>query len=147
MILEGFLSRPPRPVYLGRPGSILGCSTPLMSCSTHATPDQLVYCKFAHRFTVLIYLHDDCDEEVTTRVVDRIVSVSKPAHTEHRLVSVLPGARVGVGTAVGLGFVVGAGETPRLELGTTATSPGHVLGRSAVVGGNRPHAPSLLPGL
>jgi phage tail-like protein len=143
VILEGFLSRPPRPVFLGRPGNILGCSTALTSCSTIATPDQLSYCRFAHRFTVLIYLQDHCDKEVTTRVVDRIVSVSKPAHTEHRLITALPGARVGVETTVGLGFVVGADETPRIQIG----SADHVVGRSAVLGGSRPHAQPLLHGL
>jgi phage tail-like protein len=142
-ILEGFLARPPRPVYLGRPGSVLGCGLPLTSCGTQGMPDQVLFCQFAHRFTVLLYLQDRCDHEVTARVVDRIVAVSKPAHTEHRIVSVLPGARVGMDTSVGLGFVVGADETPRIELGREP----HVLGRTAVLGGRHPHSRTLLPGL
>lgn len=129
VILEDFLARPPRPVYLGRPGNILGCGVPLASCRTDATPEDQLFCRFAHRFTVLIYLDHRCDQEVTTRVVDRIVTVSKPAHTEHRIISVLPGARVGQDTTVGLGYVVGEHETPRIPLGVDA----RVLGRSTVL--------------
>lgn len=129
LILEGFLARPPRPLYLGRPGNILGCGVPLSSCHAGSTPEDVLFCKFAHRFTVVIYLDDRCDHDVTTRVVDRIVSVSKPAHTEHRIVSVLPGARVGADTTVGIGFVVGEEPRPRIPLGP---EPG-VLGRSTVL--------------
>ena len=48
-------------------------------------PDDELWARFAHRFTIYVYVDDACDAEVTLRAVDRIVEVNKPAHTVHRV--------------------------------------------------------------
>jgi phage tail-like protein len=65
---------------------------------------------YAHRFEVIFYAPVRCDEAVVIPVVDRIVTVNKPAHTVHRLRVVRPDdTRVGSGQ-VGLDLLLGAGE-------------------------------------
>jgi phage tail-like protein len=109
-IIEGWLERPSRPVFLGRPGTVLGCGLPLLGCSTSPAllPDDELWARYAHRFTIYVYIHHLCDTDVTLRAVDRIVEVNKPAHTEHRLQAIFPDARVGLQSRVGLDLVLGA---------------------------------------
>ena len=73
-------------------------------------------------------------------MVNRIVEVNKPAHTEHRLEAVYAASRLGIQSRVGLDLVLGAEEEPRTRLGGndgTATNTG-VLGVDSVLGPRRP---------
>jgi len=128
-IVEGWLERPERPAFLGRPGSVLGCGLPLLggSPSPAMLPDDELWARYAHRFTIYVYVARECDAEVTLRAVDRIVEVNKPAHTVHRSEAIFPNARVGMQSRVGLDFVLGA-----------AAAPAGVLGVDAVLGTGRP---------
>jgi phage tail-like protein len=153
VIAEGFLERPGSPAYLGRAGSVVGCGWALVGpgASAGATPDTALWERFAHRFTVYVYLDDACDRDVMLRAVDRIVEVNKPAHTVHQLEAIYPDARVGVQSRVGLDFVLGAAEAPDLRVGGRSDeggssgaeaardgAPGSVLGVDSVLGAQRP---------
>ena len=86
----------------------------------------------------MISVDDACEEEVVLPAVDRIVETNKPAHTVHTLRPIRPGALVGQ-TALGIDFVVGAAEPPRMRLESGPTPPaGAVLGRDVVLGTQRP---------
>ena len=148
-IVESFLERPERPSFLGRPGSVLGCGLPILGvCSSLATmPDADLWARFAHRFTIYVYVSDVCDAEVTLRAVDRIVEVNKPAHTAHRSQAIFPDARLGVQSRVGLDFLLGAAVAARTRLGEgsdqRAIGNGReggagVLGIDTVLGARRP---------
>jgi phage tail-like protein len=73
------------------------------------SPDAGLIAAYAHRFTVLVYPEDACEAETLLPVVDRIVTLNKPAHTIHRLVAVYPDARVGLQDTIGVDLVVGGG--------------------------------------
>jgi phage tail-like protein len=142
VIIEGFLERPQQAPFLGLPGMILGATTHLTSTRRRSTPEELLLSRWAHRFSVLVFLDDECDEEITVPVVDRIVSVNKPAHTFHRLRVAPVGARVGV-ARLGLDVTLGARQALRTRL-AGCDEDGHlsdrasVLGTDAVLGAARP---------
>jgi phage tail-like protein len=121
-IIEGWLERPSQPAFLGRPGSVLGCGLPILGAgaSPAMLPDDELWARYAHRFTIYVYIDRQCDEEVTLRAVDRIVEVNKPAHTVHRLEAIFPDARVGLQSRVGLDLVLGAAPEPTGVLGVDA---------------------------
>ncbi len=99
------------------------------------TPEDPLDAIYAHRFEVVFYVPFRCDEEVVIPVVDRIVTVNKPAHTVHRLRVVRPDdARVGWGQ-VGLDLLLGGGDRylPALPGCATAdAAPGVRLAWAAV---------------
>ena len=151
-IVEGFLERPVLPPALGVDGIRLGCTTLLTGTAPNSTPEALLDARFAHRFTVFVYSSDECDDEVLLPVVDRIVSMTKPAHTVHTLRLVGPHALVGM-ARVGLDVMLGAREPPGTRLGG-CPEPGAppkgrgVLGMDSVLGDARPeYARPLLPRL
>jgi phage tail-like protein len=137
-IIEGWLERPARPTFLGRPGSVLGCGQPLLGCgaSPAALPDDELWARYAHRFTIYVYVDNACDTAVTIAAVDRIVEVNKPAHTVHRIQAIFPEARLGIQSRVGLDLVLGAASAPSTRVGG-GDSAG-VLGIDTVLGGRRP---------
>jgi P2-related tail formation protein len=142
-IVEAWLERPARPVFLGRPGSILGCGWPLLGCgpSPAAVPEDELWARYAHRFTIYVYVDSDCDAEVTLRAVDRIVEVNKPAHTHHESLAVFPEARVGMQSRVGLDLVLGAAAASGTRVGDGSKdshTTGAVLGIDSVLGARRP---------
>jgi phage tail-like protein len=138
VILEDFLTRSAEPSFLGRAGCVLGCLFQLGTPSAVETPENALRRARAHRFTVVISVDDACEEEVVMPAVDRIVETNKPAHTVHTLRPIRPGALVGQ-TALGIDFVVGAAEPPRMRLESGPTPPaGAVLGRDVVLGTRRP---------
>jgi phage tail-like protein len=137
-IIEDFLLRPARPPHLGAGGAVLGCNASLSApdpglqpreltayahfsqLSAHAPSDPLD-AAYAHRFEVIFYVPFRCDEQVVIPVVDRIVTVNKPAHTVHRLRVVRPDtARVG-SVQVGLDLLLGGGERAQPGLPGCAT--------------------------
>jgi phage tail-like protein len=144
-IVEGWLERPPQPSFLGRPGSILGC-LPVFSCGTQSTmvPDTDLWARYAHRFTIYVYIDDTCDAEVALGAVNRILEVNKPAHTVHNNQAIFPNARVGIQSRIGLDFVLGAGKAPYTlvadgsSVGIASAAPGAVLGVDSVLGARRP---------
>jgi phage tail-like protein len=149
-IVEDFLERPSQPAFLGRPGSVLGCALPLLSCGAAAAPgDDVLWSRYAHRFTIFAYTNAFCDSEVILAAVDRIVEVNKPAHTVHRTVPVYSDARVGVQSRVGLDLVLGAPAPMMTQLGGclddgcepdsahTLSDTGGVLGTGTILGSRR----------
>jgi phage tail-like protein len=153
-IIEGWLERPARPAFLGRPGSILGCGQPLVGCgfSPAALPDDELWARYAHRFTIYVYVDDQCDALLTLRAVDRIVEVNKPAHTVHHSEAIFPNARVGVQSRVGLDLVLGAAQAPATRVGggqipsSGSALPTGVLGVDSVLGARRPEYVRRLDG-
>jgi phage tail-like protein len=140
-IVEGFLDRPTRAPLLGL-GAVIGCSSSLAPPGRLAAPDDALVARYAHRFAVVVYVDEACDEQVLLSVVDRIVTVNKPAHTVHTLRAVYTDARVGE-ARVGLDVMLGAREQGRLRLGGCAepgapsASPSR-LGADAILGALRP---------
>jgi len=135
-IIEAWLERPGRPAFLGRPGNLLGCGPNLLGAVPSALPDDELWARYAHRFTLYVYLDDECDAGLTLPAVERIVEVNKPAHTAHQIKPVYPDARVGVQSRVGLDLVLGSARAPATRLGEGGT--GGVLGRDTVLGAKRP---------
>lgn len=123
-IIEAFLARPRQPAILGVPGSVLGCPFHLSAGALDHRHGEQLFQDYAHRFTVLVYLDDPCAAETVLPVVDRIVTVNKPAHTHHTICPIYPQARVGVQSRVGLDLVVGGAETPGTRLGARGSSLG-----------------------
>ncbi|HSB37015.1 MAG TPA: phage tail protein [Thermoanaerobaculia bacterium] len=144
VILESFLERPLQPAFLGLPGALLGSTTHLGPPAKSDAAEELFLSRWAHRFTVLVFLDDACDEAVTLGVVDRIVTVNKPAHTVHALRPIRADARVGA-ARVGIDLMLGAREAARTLLGGCADpsglESGSILGADAVLGERRPQYP------
>jgi len=143
VILEAFLNRPGQPAFLGVGSSVLGCGLSLSPSSSTQTPAAGLTDAYAHRFTVLVYPSDTCAAETLLPVVDRIITVNKPAHTIHTLQAIYPDARVGAQSTIGVDLVVGGGTAPHTQLGG-APQTGHpttgagVLGVDTVLGNTRP---------
>jgi phage tail-like protein len=142
VILESFLERPLQPPFLGLAGTFLGSTTHLAPPQKETSAEELFLSRWAHRFTVLVFLEDSCDEAVTLAVVDRIVQVNKPAHTVHALRTVHAGASVGV-SRVGVDLMLGAREAAKTRLGGCVgpDAPGEigsVLGADSILGEKRP---------
>jgi phage tail-like protein len=153
-IVEGWLERPARPSFLGRPGSVLGCGLPLVGCcpSPALLPDDQLWQRYAHRFTIFVYIDDWCDKDVILRAVERIVEINKPAHTMSRTEAIFPNARVGIQDRVGLDLVLGAATAPSSRLGdgdlltTASRRTPSTLGVDTVLGSRRPQYVRRLDG-
>lgn len=102
VIVEGFSTRMARrPVVLGEHDP-LGCGR--LDATEDAADAE------AHRFIAYVHLDDPSERELTESVVRRILDTEKPAHTDYDLVMVLPDARLGPQSTVGLDFVLGHGQ-------------------------------------
>lgn len=136
VLTEGFLERPRRAATAGV-GSVLGTTFGVGVATAGGGPaDEALFRAYAHRFTVHIPLSDPCDRDVMVPVVDRIVEVNKPAHTEHRLAVISADARLDVQSTVGVDLVAGARRVPHTRLEEGPGGP--VLGRDTVLGRRRP---------
>lgn len=101
VLVEGFATRQAR-----RP-AVLGCDEPLGCTILDATPARTD--GQAHRFTLYVHLDDPSRQALVEPVVRRIVDTEKPAHTDYDLQMVLPDARVGCQSTVGIDLVLGHG--------------------------------------
>jgi phage tail-like protein len=142
VIIESFLERPHLPSFVGLPGNILGCRLSLAPTSALMTPEDLLLARYALRFTVFVYITDQCDEAVMLGVVNKIVETSKPAHTVHLLRAVHAGAPVGH-LRVGIDLMLGAREAVSTRLGGrpqpgAPSTPPATLGVNSVLGEKRP---------
>jgi phage tail-like protein len=140
-ILEGFLDRPRRAPFLGQ-GALLGCTSNLATPGRRLSPDDALIARYAHRFAVLVYVDEECDEQVLLSAIDRIVTTNKPAHTVHVLYPIYADARVG-DTRVGLDLMVGTRTAGQLRLGGcplpgAPSTPPSRLGGDAILGTLRP---------
>jgi phage tail-like protein len=140
VIVEAFLAGSAVPSVLGRSGAALGCELQLAP-ARGLPPAAALRRARAHRFSVYVYLDNDCEEAAVLAVVDRIVTVNKPAHTIHELVAVRPGAQVGM-AAVGIDFLVG-GQPARPSPLPGCPIPGEppaerILGRRVILTDRRP---------
>jgi phage tail-like protein len=153
-ILEGFRVRPAATLVLGRTGP-LGCRV-LGSVSDEESHSGAHVGAHAHRFTLFVFLDEACERELAEGAVRRIVDTVKPAHTDYHLCFVLPAARVGLQSTVGLDFVLGTHSPPETILGQgVAPGAGHprpVLGQDTRLGRGQntpspgPAGPRLAPG-
>lgn len=142
IILESFLERPLQPAFLGVPGLFLGSTAHLAPPAKESSAEELYLSRWAHRFTVLVFLEDACDEETTLAVVARIIETNKPAHTVYTLRPIRADARVGV-AQVGVDLMLGAREAGATRLGGCSVpgmpgETGSVLGADTVLGEKRP---------
>jgi phage tail-like protein len=111
VIIEAFLSRPGQPSFLAG-SAVLGSGMLLSPSSATQTPNSALTDAYAHRFTVLVYPGDECLTQTLLPVVDRIITINKPAHTIHTLRAVYPDARVGTQDTIGVDLVVGGATMP-----------------------------------
>jgi hypothetical protein len=139
VITEAFRSRPDHAPTAG--GAIVGQTLGIgVAPPGGGVPDEELIRAFAHRFTVHLPVGDRCERDRLMAVVDRIVTVNKPAHTAHTLELVDADVRVGVQSTVGVDLVPGGDPQTGTRLATGAQSP--VLGRDTVLGPRRPrHSP------
>jgi phage tail-like protein len=141
VIMETFLKRPAEPPFLGRTGSVLGCALGLSACRPETPPQELLYRDFAHRFTVVVYLPDGCDDETVRPVVNRIVETNRPAHTLHSICMIGPDVRLEIQSTVGVDFMLGDRGAPGAPLGgcegRVASAP-PALGVDSVLSERRP---------
>jgi phage tail-like protein len=140
VIVEAFRERPGASRFLGvqGPPGRAGLALAAAGEAESGEPEAALWARYAHRFTIFVYLAPGCDAETTLRAIDRIVEVNKPAHTAHRLEPIYPAARVGLQSRVGLDLVLGAEAAPRVEIGG-ASGDGGVLGLDSVLGARRPN--------
>ena len=142
-IVEAYLQRPREATFLGQKGSVLGCPMHLREVSVNTKPEEQILLDYAHRFTVMVYLTDECDAEVLIPVVDRIVEVNKPAHTDHTLCPVYPNLTVGVQSTVGFDTVLGGRSAQGTRISgcddtNAPASPAGILGVDSILGERRP---------
>ena len=134
IITEAFRERPDHATTAGR--SVLGDSFAIGLADPGGPPDEALLRAYAHRFTVHLPVADDCERDRVLAVVDRIVTVNKPAHTFHTLAIIAADARTGIHSTVGVDLIPGARPAPATRL---TTGPGRpVLGSDTVLGPRRP---------
>ena len=131
---ELFLNRPGAPAFLGRSGSILGAGWRLTSPSATTTPAESLFAAYAHRLRVNVYATDPCDQAAMAAVVDRIVSVNRPAHTVYTVNWIGANTTVGLDSRVGIDFVLGIREVPKFQL-----TDDSVLGSNTLTGLDQPN--------
>lgn len=134
VVLESFLDRPGGPPLLGVPGTVLGCNLRLCPCEPTKTPEATLYARHAHRFALVVPFVDPCDAELMGAVVERIVAVNKPVHTEHSVEIAQADARLGLQDRVGIDLVIGVESAPEFQLAGGPTPGGSVLGQDSVLG-------------
>jgi hypothetical protein len=87
---------------------------------------------YAHRFTV--FLPAACvRDETTSRAVEHMIELTRPAHTEHQLELVTPRFRVGIQATIGLDTAIGRYPDPAVT-GLTTIGRGVVAGRAPATG-------------
>ncbi len=127
-LIEGFQTRGAAGMVIGQ-GATLGCGLLLDECCAASTTcdPTAVADAYAHRFTLYVYLDDACEQKLAGPAVRAIVEAMKPAHTLFDLQLVLPEARVGVQSTVGIDLVLGDDAPPPrtvLGLGIPPTTGG-----------------------
>jgi len=135
VVTETFRLRPDRATTAGR--GVLGASFGVGLGAPGPVPDEELFRAYAHRFTVHLPLPDPCDEERMLAVVDRIVTVNKPAHTFHTLELVAADARLGLQSTVGVDLIPGVDPVHETRLAPETSTP--VLGLDTVLGPRRPY--------
>ncbi|WNO11490.1 phage tail protein [Teredinibacter sp. KSP-S5-2] len=107
-IMEGFQYRPSQALVVGQTGR-LGCSR-LDSVSCDDAP-------YAHKFTIYVYLDDDCERQKLEPVIRHIIELMKPAHTQYHLCVIYAYSRVGLQSRVGIDIQLGNTPSNSLVLG------------------------------
>jgi phage tail-like protein len=127
-LVEGFTTRPMGQALTLNQGAL---GTLPLGPAEEVDPDQ-----GAHSFEIFATLGRPEDLELTQAVVRRIVESEKPAHTDYTLHMVLPDARVGCQSTVGVDLVLGHGVASSLpicgDLSQGPTQP--ILGSTLVLG-------------
>jgi len=108
--------------------SALGDSTRLgyfkLMDGSAGQPDP--FTTLAHQFTVIVPF-SYCNTEEKERMINRVVELWKPAHTQWLLVKVKPEMRVGLQSMIGATTIIG--KYPRVILGQVAQ-----LGKESILG-------------
>lgn len=132
-LLEGFQIRPRVGLVLGCEG-VLGCA-PLGGLDTSAAAAEELLGRYAHRFTLVTYVDDDCDLETARRALRALVETIKPAHTDVDLRIATPQGRIGLESTIGVDFILGEDRRHLAPLGgvSAAGQPSPVLGVDAVL--------------
>lgn len=127
-LIEGFQVRPRAGLVLGCAGT-LGCA-PLGGLSTEASLQTTLLSAYAHRFTLVAFVDDDCDLDLAELQLRALLETVKPAHTLVDLELRTGHSRVGFESRVGVDFVLGQSPSRQVPLGTNTTrrTPGPVLG-------------------
>jgi phage tail-like protein len=138
-ILEGFQVRPRSGLVVGCHG-VLGCAA-LGGLDVDAATSEALLDAYAHRFTLVAYVDDDCQREVMGPVIQAIVESSRPAHTLVDVQIVSAEARIGMQSTIGVDLVLGDAQPSLAPLGTSSAPPASrpvpVLGLDAVLGAPR----------
>jgi phage tail-like protein len=133
-LIEGFQVRPRAGLVLGCAG-VLGCA-PLGGLDVAGATNEQMLAAYAHRFTLITYVDDDCDLAVAETALRALVDAIKPAHVDVELRIAVPRGRIGFESTVGLDFILGDDRSSTgAALGTSSASgrPSPVLGLDAVL--------------
>jgi hypothetical protein len=102
---------------------------------------------YAHRFTLVAYVDDECDLEAAGPALRALVDTVKPAHTDVDLRVALPHGRIGLESTVGVDFILGDDRRRDSPLGgADAFGVAPVLGVDAHLLASRAVAPPLAEG-
>jgi hypothetical protein len=113
---------------------VLGCA-PLGGLDVTGAAREELLASYAHRFTLVAYVDDDCDLAVAESSLRALVDAIKPAHTDVDLRIAVPHGRIDLETTIGIDFILGDDRSRPAPLGTTDALglPSPVLGRDAVL--------------
>ncbi len=136
-LIEGFQIRPRVGLILGCEG-VLGCA-PLGGLDTNEAASEELLGAYAHRFTLVTYVDDDCDLAAAESSLRALVDAIKPAHVDVDLRIALPSGRIGLDSLIGIDFILGEDRQRPSPVGGLGAdgAPAPVLGVDAVL------APSL----
>jgi phage tail-like protein len=122
-IIEGFQLRPRAGHVLGA-GELLG-AVPLGTTETSLT--SAADDGYAHRFTIIAYVDDDCDLQVAGTALRALVDAVKPAHTIADLRVSVPRSRLELESTIGVDFALGDGRTRPVPLGAMPPTTNTIL--------------------
>jgi hypothetical protein len=113
---------------------VLGCA-PLGGMDVDAASAEDLLAAYAHRFTLVAHVDDDCDLDVVELSLRALVDAVKPAHTDVDLRVALPHGRIGFESTVGLDFVLGDDRRRDPPLGGLGPAglPAPILGVDAML--------------
>lgn len=147
-LLEEFQLRPAAGAVLGDQ-ALLG-ATPLSNQRAADLDREESRAIAAHRFRAYVSAVDARTAAELEPVVRKILDAEKPAHTDYTLEFVLPDARIGEQSRIGIDFVLGHGLSCGPVLGADAEPEppgrphGPVLGRDVLARGPSSFQPLLL---
>lgn len=145
-LIEGFQVRPRAGMVLGC-AAVLGCA-PVGGLDVDAATAEELLARYAHRFTLVAHVDDECDLDIAELSLRALVEAVKPAHTDVDLRLALPHGRIGLESTIGVDFILGDDRRRDAPIGGAGAlgTPAPILGVSAHLLAPRGSTPALAEG-